>query len=165
MANRRNKFNVSSVPAPTNGVPLVPMITYANGTDGPQPTDQELTQQVPAADHYSMFGFAGPAEAQLAQLPNRGGVSMTFSGPVHVQVDNMYVYDGDQLRRAIDLTQRAYMFENGTLAQPAQPTAAPKAPRKRPPPKKKAPVSDAVPDTTTNGANGGDGSATPPHSE
>jgi len=153
MAQRQNRF---TYPEPTaRTVPLVPMITYDN-YGGPHQPQQEAAEQSSTGERVSMFGFdaghGGPEQP-------RTGVHMNFSGPVHVHVDNMYVYDGEQLRRAIQLTQRANMLENGMPIAAAQPTA--RAPRKRPPPKKKVPESDQA--QTTNGV--GDGSGTPPHSD
>ncbi|ODM92325.1 hypothetical protein Ocin01_14356 [Orchesella cincta] len=145
MAQNSSRLTFSSS-APT--MPMgVPMLTEGNGSAG--------AGQDAASSHFEGVGFGAGTS-----LLGRQGVSMNFSGPVHVHVDNMYMYDGEQLRRTIQLTQ-ARALENGliaTLAQPAIPAPAPaKAPRKRNPPKKKASVSDPAQVSTTGNDNENDG--------
>ncbi|ODM87747.1 hypothetical protein Ocin01_18936 [Orchesella cincta] len=150
MAHTPSRFPFPS-PAPTTPM-SVPMLTEGNGN---AVAGQEFAGQGAAKSHFEAVGF-GTGTSLLA----RHGVNMNFSGPVHVHVDNMYMYDGEQLRRTIQLTQ-ARALENGLIAPLAQPAiAAPspaKAPRKRNPPKKKGSVSDPAQVTTTGTENGNDG--------
>ncbi|ODN02365.1 hypothetical protein Ocin01_04317 [Orchesella cincta] len=112
MAHTPSRFPFPSpVPTTPMGVPML----KGNGIAG---AGQEFAGQGADTNHFESVGFGTGTS-----LLGRQGVSMNFSGPVHVHVDNMYMYDGEQLRRTIQLTQ-ARALENGLIAPVAQPAIA-----------------------------------------